>query len=347
MHYGSKIVARDLIELLQIQLDNKGLPPLCIWGSHGIGKTEIVRDFARERNIHFRYIAPAQFEEMGDLTGMPAIVDGQTVLRPPAWVPAENGPGILLLDDLNRADERILRGLMPLFQGYGMLSWKLPYPWRIICTANPDDGSYSVNRMDPALMTRLMHVQLEFSLHNWASWARSWEIAEKHIQFVQLHSTELFQHEQCTPRSLSHFFHTMEAIPEGKKTKALILNLAESMMDPNASKLYMAFLDKWQAEWVHPEDFLRGGQTEMEALRKLLQKGPKWQMAFGNALLAVLEYPESRWTKTDRNNLLNFLQAPELSAAFRLQFIRNLASIEKSSIRAFLAEPEVLELLDS
>ena len=41
-------------------------------------------------------------------------VDEATVFAPPAWVPTADGPGILLLDDVNRADDRILRGLMQL-----------------------------------------------------------------------------------------------------------------------------------------------------------------------------------------------------------------------------------------
>ena len=82
--------------------------PLCIWGKHGIGKTQLVEDFAKENNYQFVYIAPAQFEEMGDLIGMPSIIDGQTVFVAPEWVPKADGPGILLIDDANRADDRIL-----------------------------------------------------------------------------------------------------------------------------------------------------------------------------------------------------------------------------------------------
>ena len=40
-------------------------------GDHGIGKTETVESFARENGYQWAYIAPAQFEEIGDLPGMP------------------------------------------------------------------------------------------------------------------------------------------------------------------------------------------------------------------------------------------------------------------------------------
>ena len=49
---------------------------------------------------------------MGDLHGMPNVIDPDekvsgdeyTVYSPPDWVPTEEGPGILLLDDINRAE---------------------------------------------------------------------------------------------------------------------------------------------------------------------------------------------------------------------------------------------------
>ena len=54
--------------------------PVCIWGSHGIGKTSLIKEFAHRNGWKFRYCAPAQFEEMGDLVGMPA-VEGSCLVR--------------------------------------------------------------------------------------------------------------------------------------------------------------------------------------------------------------------------------------------------------------------------
>ena len=118
--------------------------PVCIWGSPGIGKTELVQSFARERSIPLTVVHPAQFEEMGDLLGMPFSQEGKTHWAPPSWVPTEPGPGILLLDDLNRADARILNGLMSLLQTGGLASWSLPPFWWIVATANPEELDYSV-----------------------------------------------------------------------------------------------------------------------------------------------------------------------------------------------------------
>ena len=55
-------------------------------------------DYAR-KELEVRYVAPAQFEEMGDLHGMPTVLDPDpgkvgdetTVFSPPDWVPTEDG----------------------------------------------------------------------------------------------------------------------------------------------------------------------------------------------------------------------------------------------------------------
>jgi MoxR-like ATPase len=127
IYYGTKCDAKELEKFLAYTLqtnqesEKKGKlkTPLCIWGEHGIGKTESVQKFAQKNGYKWAYIAPAQFEEMGDLTGMPRIESKKikmvkkerTVLAVPEWVPQEEVPGILLIDDVNRADDRILRGM--------------------------------------------------------------------------------------------------------------------------------------------------------------------------------------------------------------------------------------------
>jgi MoxR-like ATPase len=111
IYYGSKSSSAEVETFLThvikvnenaIELGRKRIP-LCIWGRHGIGKTELIETFARKKGYAFRYIAPAQFEEMGDLLGMPKVEGNKSVFVAPEWVPREDVPGILLIDDVNRA----------------------------------------------------------------------------------------------------------------------------------------------------------------------------------------------------------------------------------------------------
>ena len=175
------------------------------------------------------YCAPAQFEEMGDLHGMPTIVDPDpgkpgdeyTVYRPPEWVPTEEGPGILLLDDINRADDRILRGCMQLLQNFELFSWQLPAKWQIVATANPEGGDYSVTPMDDAMLTRMLHATLKFDARIWAEWATGAGVDRRGIAFV-LTYPEVVTGKRTTARSLTQFFDQIGDIEDLKAEIELV-----------------------------------------------------------------------------------------------------------------------------
>ena len=102
--YGSKLNAQEINRFLDfsfqqneqaVQEGRRGTP-ICVWGSHGIGKTETLINFAKSRGYTTIYVAPAQFEEMGDLHGIPEVFNPTpelldhgnelTIYRPPQWL---------------------------------------------------------------------------------------------------------------------------------------------------------------------------------------------------------------------------------------------------------------------
>ena len=178
------------------------------------------------------YIAPAQFEEMGDLLGMPALIRRRTARN----LFLLNGRlvsqarGILLIDDVNRADDRILRGIMELLQFHRLASWELPEKWMIVLTANPDGGDYSVTTLDDALVTRMLHASMTFDLKSWARWAERRGVDPRGISFV-LTYPELINGRRTTPRTLVQFFDAITSIRDLKKELPLVRMLAEGSLD--------------------------------------------------------------------------------------------------------------------
>ena len=239
--------------------------PVCIWGTHGLGKTEMIKSFASSRGWHLAYCAPAQFEEMGDLHGIPTVHDPTpnqpnsgdeyTVFAPPEWVPTAKGPGILLLDDVNRADDRILRGIMQLLQNFEMFSWQLPAQWQIVATANPEGADYSVTPMDDAMLTRMLHFTLTFDAKAWAKWATAAGVDPRGIAFV-LNYPETVTGKRTTPRTLAHFFEQIEGIKDLKAEIELVGTLAASSLDETTVAAFVSFVNDELSGLLHPNDIL-------------------------------------------------------------------------------------------
>ena len=250
--------------------------PICIWGSHGIGKTAVVKSFAERNGWKFRYCAPAQFEEMGDLHGLPvrhdpdASVTGDetTIYMPPEWVPkdGDEGPGILLLDDINRADDRILRGIMQLLQEFEMFSWTLPSKWQIVCTANPEGGDYAVTTMDDAMVTRMLHFNMVYDLKSWVQWASGAGVDPRGIAFV-LNYPEVVTGKRTTPRSLSQFFDQIRSIPDLSQDLELVMALAKSALDDITATTFANFVRDNLSRLVDPEEVLDAGDWAPVAAR--------------------------------------------------------------------------------
>lgn len=265
LFYGTTAFASEIEQFLEhifttnLQAENQGKrkTPICIWGFHGIGKTELVEAFAQKKNYEWVYIAPAQFEEMGDLLGMPTAQGESTQFLAPDWVPRKEGKGILLIDDVNRADDRILRGIMQLLQNHELASWKLPKGWQIVLTANPDGGDYSVTPMDDAMLTRMMHITMKFDIKEWAKWAEVQKIDPRGINFFLTYPEVIQMGERTTPRSLVQFFQTLENIEDLEKNIGLVQLLADSSLDKEAAAAFIGFVRNQLGKLPSPTDILQ------------------------------------------------------------------------------------------
>ncbi len=237
--------------------------PVCIWGPHGIGKTALVRELARTRGWGFVVVAPAQIEELGDLHGLPTRIDGgtgeakdgRTGFLPPTWVPTQKGPGILLLDDLNRGDVRVLSALMQLLQTHRLYSWSLPPGWQIVCTANPDSGSYAVTPMDDAMLTRMVHFTMTFDARVWARWAHDAGIDPRCIEFVTTYP-EAVLGRRTTPRTLVQLFRLVAPIRDFNSARELVSRLAHSTLDVGTAASFVSFVCVEQHQLATAKDIL-------------------------------------------------------------------------------------------
>ncbi len=361
--YGAKVNADAVTILLEHALDammqaespTERPTPVCIWGLHGIGKTELVRDLAKARGCDFIYIAPAQFEEMGDLVGMPQIArDAEkgdvTRFVAPEWVPQHAGPGILLLDDVNRADDRILRGIMQLLQNYELVSWQLPRNWLIVLTANPDGGDYSVTTLDDAMLTRMLHVTMEFDAKSWARWAERAGVDERGQDFV-LAYPELVNGRRTTPRSLVQFFQAIRPIASLRDQLPLVKLLADATLDEATTQAFINFvnlnLDRLPApeEILGTEDFA----TIVNRLDRLVNDGNTKRLDVLSVVVTRLNnhllLRPQELSEAELINLQQFILLDLLPNDLRLAMAQELTRSKRQGLLRLYAVPAIGQLL--
>lgn len=364
LEYGPKGNSLELNELLNHMFEanmtksyrDKKPTPICIWGTHGLGKTAIVRDYALERNWKFSYIAPAQFEEMGDLHGMPYVVEneeGRKITRysPPDWVPTEEGPGILLLDDINRADDRILRGCMQLLQNYELSSWKLPDNWQIVVTANPEGGDYSITPMDGAMLTRMLHTTLMFNAKAWAKWASTVGIDSRGIDFV-LTYPELINNNRTTPRSLTQFFELIRNIENLKQSIGLVYSLALSCMEEVTANSFINFVNDDLNTLIEPLEIVtaKNFKEVKEKVIKLAQDstGKKRVDRLSTICSRLYLYLTGAGYKAAENhseNLVNFLLIEEIPNDLLVSLYMDLLKNGSEDVKAMMREKRLASFL--
>jgi MoxR-like ATPase len=327
--------------------------PVCIWGRHGVGKTELVQQMAAARGWHFAYTAPAQFEEMGDLHGLPVLSNGPggptTIFAPPDWVPTSEGPGILLLDDLNRADDRILRGLMQLLQRFEMFSWSLPARWQIVATANPEGEDYSVTPMDDAMLTRFLHVSMIFDARAWARWASDAGVDARGIDFV-LTYPEVVTGRRTSPRTLVQFFSQIAGLADLKADLELVVQLAESSLDDVTVTSFLSFVNNDLSRLIPPEEILDGEWTEVgKRVAVLARDGDtrrldRLQTMATRLVLKVTGKAFSPGTQQGEN-LVAFLMHEALPADLRVALHRELLAKGGEPLRSVLRDRRLGQLL--
>lgn len=362
--YGAKVSAQYVTQLLEHALDTMLQPeassgerptPVCIWGLHGIGKTELVRDLAHARGCGFVYIAPAQFEEMGDLVGMPKIaVDPEkgevTRFVAPEWVPQHEGPGILLLDDVNRADDRILRGIMQLLQNYELVSWSLPRHWLIVLTANPDGGDYSVTTLDDAMLTRMLHVTMQFDVRAWVRWAEQTGVDERGIHFV-LTYPELVNGKRTTPRSLVQFFQSIRSIENLREQLPLVKLLAEASLDEATTQAFVNFVNMRLDQLPTTTEILQTDDFDAMAnrIQRLVQDTNSIRLDILSVLVTrMINHLQARPdepAETEINNLKRFILFELLPNDLRLSMAQSITRIKRPGLLKLYADPAIGQLL--
>ena len=246
---------------------------LLMEGKHGIGKSQIVEQWANENDVHMETLFLSH-QEVGDLIGMPrtAEVNGEilTVWTKPSWLQrlddasASGKHTLVFLDELNRAPLDVRQSALQLVLERQIHQHKLPITdgkkTMIVAATNPAD-LYQAEELDPALLDRFLFVDVEASVEGWLAYARKKNINKIVRDYIAENPSKLHwmpdedneEKISASPRSwekLGVFIDNFSSIPE-----EMHFNLIKGKIGTLASEFYI-FLKNY-SDVVKIEDIER------------------------------------------------------------------------------------------
>ena len=393
--------ATDLLEFIikqnyNLASENKKTTAIEFIGESGIGKTSALLDIAKKLDMYCVKLNLAQIEELGDLIGYPIkeyymcspegicewiasdvlehyisagykLHENQSRMSYalPSWVPRVENPNgtLLLLDDFNRADPRMIQATMELIDRGQYVSWSLPPKTTIVLSSNPDNGDYSVSTLDNAQKTRYMSFSVDFDIEVWAKWAEFEGLDSRTINFA-LSNPEIFKKQggvqTVNARSYTTFANTIAGFKDfsTRETLSKILNIASGCFtneNNTVGTLFTAFIANKLDKLTSPKEMLLTGWDTLKLeLTSCLYDGKNYRADIANVLSTrFLNYVEFYFDQPNCKSdvvikrMLDFIDSDVvlLSEDLIFHLVKNLTTKYPQRTNKLLMNPKVISKL--
>lgn len=170
--------------------------PVMLHGSPGVGKSDVVRQIAKQRGIDLIDLRLSQLDPV-DLRGVPSVDAKKRVTswNTPSFLPTD-GKGILFLDEINSAAQATQAAAYQLVLDRKLGDYVMPPGWAIIAAGNRFTDRAIVNQMSTALKNRFTHLNYEVNNDDWCDWALRNNIAVEVLGFIRFRPMLLNEFEQ-------------------------------------------------------------------------------------------------------------------------------------------------------
>lgn len=177
------------------------VPSVMLWGPPGIGKSQAVRQIAKEigsstgKKVHVTDVRLLLFNPI-DLRGIPTANEDKTLavwLKPQIFQmdPSEDVVNILFLDEISAAPQSVQAAAYQITLDRVVGEHKLPENCIVLAAGNRTTDKSVAFKMPKALANRLLHIEVEGSFPSWKAWAISAGINDKVIGFLSFRQNYL------------------------------------------------------------------------------------------------------------------------------------------------------------
>jgi hypothetical protein len=164
-----------------------------LWGTRGVGKSSVVRQVAEHFGVPLVDLRLTTIEPV-DIRG--AIyaddVQGKTVWFPPEFLPAPDQPaGILFLDELTAADQRLQISAYSLILDRRVGNYSLPDGWQVIAAGNASFHGAVSHDMGTALADRMFHFNVQTVIEAFLDYALAMGFAPEVMAYLRVRPDRL------------------------------------------------------------------------------------------------------------------------------------------------------------
>ena len=148
--------------------------PVLLRGRHGVGKSEVVYQIAKDLDMPVVERRASQMTE-GDLIGLPKTDGDVTSFCPPDWFQeACDKPVVLFFDEVDRAVNEVRQGLFELTDSRKLFGRPIHPDTVIVAAVNGGEhgSQYQVGEMDPAELDRWTVFDVEPTVEDWLDWGK-------------------------------------------------------------------------------------------------------------------------------------------------------------------------------
>lgn len=226
-------------------------------GGPGVGKTESIENFCRDRGIGYIDSRVLYFDPT-DVKGFPSL-DKKTnsfTWLPPAEFPLEGNDqvpeeGIWVFEELPLAAPSVQGALFQVINERRVGQRRVKPGWLILATGNRLSDKAGVNKMASPMVSRMRHLELTVSAEEWATYALDHGLMPELVAFFRWRPELLnsfdptkWEHDTpyCCPRTAAYLSRTLQALPAGQQASPH-LDLITGWVGEGVGVELYAFLD--------------------------------------------------------------------------------------------------------
>ena len=196
------MLSGSYLSVIKAGLSPKALPSVMLWGPPGVGKSQAVRQIAKNieadsgKHVEVTDVRLLLFNPI-DLRGIPVASEDRTLavwLKPKIFQmdDSDSVVNILFLDEISAAPQSVQAAAYQITLDRVVGEHKLPDNCIVIAAGNRVTDKSVSFKMPKALANRLLHIEIEGSFESWRKWAVRSGINSKVLGYLSFRNDRLF-----------------------------------------------------------------------------------------------------------------------------------------------------------